>query len=159
MGLRLVGVIWGALEGSSQMALVVKNLPANTGGLRDGGLTPWSSIFDLRSQGRSPGGGSGNPLPYSYLENSMDRGSWWATAIESERVRLDRSDLGCKAVFPNFSSSRFPGDLQTFYQRTRLSVPRSLLQSEAALEGGPAHAYQATISQHHVGRLCEPQGV
>ena len=29
--------------------------------------------------GRSPGGGHGNPLQYSYLENLMDRGTWWAT--------------------------------------------------------------------------------
>ena len=29
--------------------------------------------------GRSPGGGSGNPLQYSWLENPMDRGAWWAT--------------------------------------------------------------------------------
>ena len=29
--------------------------------------------------GRSPGGGNGNPLQYSWLENSMDRGAWWAT--------------------------------------------------------------------------------
>jgi len=29
--------------------------------------------------GRSPGGGNGNPLQYSYLENSMDRGAWQAT--------------------------------------------------------------------------------
>ena len=29
--------------------------------------------------GRSPGDGNGNPLQYSYLENPMDRGAWWAT--------------------------------------------------------------------------------
>ena len=29
--------------------------------------------------GRSPGGGNGKPLQYSYLENSMDTGLWWAT--------------------------------------------------------------------------------
>ena len=28
---------------------------------------------------RSPGGGNGNPLPYSCLKKSMDRGAWWAT--------------------------------------------------------------------------------
>ena len=28
--------------------------------------------------GRSPGGGNGNPLPYSCLKNPMDRGAWWA---------------------------------------------------------------------------------
>ena len=36
----------------------------------------WSSIPGL---GRSPGEGSGNPLQYSYLENSVDREAWWAT--------------------------------------------------------------------------------
>ena len=30
--------------------------------------------------GRSPGDGNGNPLQYSCLENSIDRGAWWATA-------------------------------------------------------------------------------
>ena len=58
--------------GASQMALVVKNLPANAGDTRDVGSV-------LRS-GKSPGGGNGNPLQYSCLENSMDRGAWWATA-------------------------------------------------------------------------------
>ena len=52
------------------MALVVKNLPANAGDIRDVGLIPVS--------GRSPGGGLGNPLQYSCLENPMDRGAWWA---------------------------------------------------------------------------------
>ena len=36
----------------------------------------WSLILGL---GRSPGEGNGNPLQYSCLENSMDRGAWWAT--------------------------------------------------------------------------------
>ena len=55
------------------MALVVKNPPANTGDIRDhpGGSIPGS--------GRSPGGGHGNPLSSSCLENPMDRGVWWAT--------------------------------------------------------------------------------
>ena len=37
--------------------------------------------------GRSPGGGNGNPLQYSCLENPMDRGAWWATVHESQSVR------------------------------------------------------------------------
>ena len=53
------------------MALVVKNLPANAGEVREEGLIPgW---------GRSPGGGHGNPLQYSYLEKPMDRGDWRIT--------------------------------------------------------------------------------
>ena len=51
--------------------LVVKNLPANAGDVRDSGLIPDS--------GRSPGEGHGNPLQYSCLENPMDRGASWAT--------------------------------------------------------------------------------
>ena len=47
---------------------MVKNPPANAG---DAGSIPES--------GRSPGGGNGNPLQYSCLENSMDRGAQWAT--------------------------------------------------------------------------------
>ena len=54
-----------------QVVLVVKNLPANVGDIRDVSLIPGS--------GRSPGGGHGNPLQYSCLENSIDRGAWWAT--------------------------------------------------------------------------------
>ena len=47
---------------------VVKNLPNNTS---DVGLIPGSGI--------SSGEGNGNPLQYSYLENSMDREAWRAT--------------------------------------------------------------------------------
>ena len=47
------------------MVLVVKKLPANAGDKREAGSIPGS--------GRSPGGGNGNPLQYSHLENSMDR--------------------------------------------------------------------------------------
>ena len=56
---------------ASQVALVVKNSPANPGDMRDAGSVP--------ELGRSPGGGNSNPLQYSCLENSMDRGAWCAT--------------------------------------------------------------------------------
>ena len=50
---------------------MVKNLPANAGDTGDAGLIPGS--------GRSPGGGHGKPLQYSYLENLTGGGLWWAT--------------------------------------------------------------------------------
>ena len=51
--------------------LVLKNLAANARDTRDKGFIPgWE---------RSPGGGNGNPLQYSYLGSPMDRGAWWAT--------------------------------------------------------------------------------
>ena len=49
---------------------MVKNLSANAGDIRDSGSIP--------GLGRSPGGGHGNPLEYSCLENPMDRGAWQA---------------------------------------------------------------------------------
>ena len=52
------------------MVLVVKNLPAKAGDIRDMGSIPGS--------GRSPGKGNGNPLQYSCLENPIDRGAWQA---------------------------------------------------------------------------------
>ena len=57
--------------GCHYLLQVVKNPPANAGDLRDEGSIPGS--------GRSPGGEYGNPLQYSCLENTMDRGAWWAT--------------------------------------------------------------------------------
>ena len=53
------------------MVLVVKNPPTSAGDLRDAG--------SISGSGRSPGGGHGNPLQYSCLENPLDRGAWQAT--------------------------------------------------------------------------------
>ena len=50
---------------------MVKNTPDGVGDVRDEGL-----ILRL---GRSPGGGHGNSLQYSCLENPKDRGGWWST--------------------------------------------------------------------------------
>ena len=60
------------------MAQTVKNLSANA---EDSGSIP--------GLGRSPGDGNDNPLQYSCLENPMDRGTWWATIMGSQRVGHD----------------------------------------------------------------------
>ena len=57
--------------GASQVALVVKNPPANAADIRD--------MVSIPGLGGSPGGGHGKPLQYSCLENPMDRGAWKAT--------------------------------------------------------------------------------
>jgi len=62
ISIRALEILW-----SSQVALVVKNLPAKAGDIRDVGSIP--------GLGRFPGEGLGNPLQYSCLENPMDRGA------------------------------------------------------------------------------------
>ena len=68
------------------LALVVKNLPVNAGDIRGVGSVP--------GLGRFPGGSQGTPLQYSYLENPMDRGAWWATV---QRAAKSRTWLGMRA--------------------------------------------------------------
>ena len=47
----------------------------------------------IPGSGRSPGEGNGNPLQYSCLENSMDRGAWWATVYGVAKSRTRLSDF------------------------------------------------------------------
>ena len=69
---------------TSQVALVVKNPPADAGNTGDPGLIPGSV--------RSPGVGNSNPLQYSCLGNSMDRRSWWATVPGVAKVLMHLSN-------------------------------------------------------------------
>ena len=72
-----------SLAGASQVALVVETPPANAGDTR-GRL--------IHESGGSPGGGHGNPLQCSCLENPMNRGAWWAAVhgVTKSRTRLKR---------------------------------------------------------------------
>ena len=72
-------------QGGSQVALVVKNPPANAGDIIDMGSIPGS--------GRSPGGGHSNPFQYSYLEDPKNRGAWRLRFIGLQRVERDWSNL------------------------------------------------------------------
>ena len=66
---------------ASRVVLMVKNSPANGGDIQYVGLIP--------GLGKPPDGGHDNPLQYSYLENPMNRGAWWAMVHRSQRVRHD----------------------------------------------------------------------
>ena len=85
---------------------MVKNPPANAGEIREGGLIP--------GLGRCPGGGHGNPLQYSCLENPTDRGAWQAMVhrVAKNRTRLKELSiqdnyirihlkLGCNLLAPS----------------------------------------------------------
>ena len=69
---------------------MVKNLPANAGDIRE--------VVSIPGLGRFPGGGHGNPLQYSCLENPMDRGAWPAivhgiTKSQTHGVSMSISDI------------------------------------------------------------------
>ena len=73
-----------------QVAVAVKNPPANAGDAKDTGSIPGS--------GRSPGGGDGSPLQCACLENPMDRGAWRAAVhgaayMPGSEVRASCSSL------------------------------------------------------------------
>ena len=70
---------------------MVKNLPTNAG---DVGLIP--------GLGKSPGGGNGNPLQYSYLENPMDRGAWWATVCGVAKSQTQLRDSAHRHTYITF---------------------------------------------------------
>ena len=66
------------------MVLVVKNLPASAGDAGDVGL--------ILGSGRYPGEGNGNPLQYSCLENSRERGAWGAIVHRVAKSQIQLSD-------------------------------------------------------------------
>ena len=68
--LHFIHFHWSTIFWTSQVVLVVKNLPVNAGDARDMSLIP--------GRGRSSGVGNGNPLQHTCLKNSMDRGAWCA---------------------------------------------------------------------------------
>ena len=77
------------------VVLVVKNLPANVGDTRDVGSIP--------GLGRYPEEGNGNPIQYSCLENSKDRGDWQATVqgvAESDTTEHRGQELLYYGNFP-----------------------------------------------------------
>ena len=78
----LSGIFQWPHVNSSQVALVVKNPPANAGDIRDVGSIP--------GLGRSPGGGYHNLFQYSCLENPMERGAWHAIVhgVAKSQTRL-----------------------------------------------------------------------
>ena len=74
----------------SQVVLVVKIRSANAEDVRD--------VDSIPGLGRSPGGGHGNPLHYSCLDNPMDIGDWWAL-VHGGHKELDMAERLTLSLF------------------------------------------------------------
>ena len=85
------------------MVPVVKKLPANAGDIRDTGSIP--------SLGRYPGGGHGNTLHYSCLENPMDREAWQTAKSHQGCKELNLTELteACiKIIYVDYRNIKSP---------------------------------------------------
>ena len=80
--------------------IVVKNLSANEGDIWDTGSIPGS--------GRSPGGVHGNPLQYSGLGSSMDRGTWWAIVHRVAKSRTRLKQLSTCVIYKIYDVCKLP---------------------------------------------------
>ena len=85
---------------ASQVALVVKNPPANAGDVIDTGSVP--------RLGRSPGGANGNPLQYPCLENPTDRGAWQDAVHGVRKSRTQLKQLSKHAEDTGFKRTTMP---------------------------------------------------
>ena len=107
---------------ASQVALVVKNLPTGAGDMKDTVLIPES--------GRSPGGGHGNPLQYSCLENPTDRGAWRAAVRHGVAKSQTQPKWLCTHAYLVISIPQiWLGELYTFFTSSLLIILGSTVNS------------------------------
>ena len=126
---------WEAQSRASQAALMVTNPPANEWDIKDPGSIP--------GLGRSPGGGNGNSLQYSCLENPMDRGAWWATVhrVVKSRTRLKQLSTHTQAQSSFPLSCHFSTNWLFFvkmWNKPMFNHPFDLLVAEYSMYTGGA---------------------
>jgi len=118
-----LGGLW-----ASRVALVVKkNLPASAGDIKD--------TCSIPESGRSPGGGPGNILQYSCLENPLDRGAWWATVH-----RVTKSWTGLQWLNTLVCMEAYHGPpTPEFWVRERLNIHAILFPIRALPSWNPCN--------------------
>ena len=80
--------------------------------------------------GRLPGGRNGNPLQYSYLENPMDRGAWWATVNGVAKTWTQLSTHACTINCTSFST-QYMGSFDFFKKHNNYISHKSLIKTQA----------------------------
>ena len=120
---------------ASQVALMAGNLPANARGAGDlGSILGW---------GTSSGGGNGNPLQCSCLENFIDRGSWWAIVHGVTKSCIQRNNRAhvyslhfpLKKKIAGIALTPYGSFFHHLLQHTRTGLSRWKLRRNCALNG------------------------
>ena len=99
------------------VTLQQKGLPRRLSG-KESARQCWrfSRVGSIPGSGRCPGGGNGNPLLYSCLENPMDRGAWWAAqSMGSQRVRHGWADRACTHACPHATEALNNDSLRQYF--------------------------------------------
>ena len=106
---------------------MVKNQPASAGNIRDARSIPGS--------GRSPGVGNGNLFLYSCLENSMDRGAWWAS-VQGGHKETDMTECmhACTHTHTHSYSNLETGLILPTISKWHLSISLYYVVSQYPLE-------------------------
>ena len=119
----------------SQVTLMLKNLPANAGDVRDSDSIPGS--------GRFPGGEHGNALQYSCLENPMDRGAWWAILHRItkswtwlKQLSMHRNTANTQQIFQWWKTQSIYSKIRN---KTRVPTLATIIQYSV---GSPSHSNQ-----------------
>ena len=149
----------------TQGGSVVKNLPASAGDTGDASSVPGS--------GRSPGGRTGNLLQYSCLENSMDRGAWWATIhgipknltwlsahTHIYRLRQNKKILNSTSSRPSQSCEKMASRMtcQAFWKQSSAWLHVSVWFYELCLRSVGFEAGRIQSSLHSLLPAWEPRG-
>ena len=126
---------------------MVKNLPANAGD-----IGPVGSIPGL---GRSHGGGCGNPLQCSCLENPMDRGAWWATVhgVAKNQTWLEQRSMHAQTSPSDGGGGRhFWGICFCFFQVKLCRTHRAADGPSQAPRSGNPYSRSSSCGQPHMVR-------
>ena len=117
--------------------------PANAGDIRD--------AVPIPGLGRSPGGGHGNLLQYSCLENPMDRGAWWPTIhrVTKSQTQLKWLSTRSTGIKSPFASASLRGTKLTLLCKLFIVVMMEVIMSPFYRRGDWSSAY---LAQSHIAK-------
>ena len=139
------------LDRAFQVVLVVRNLAANAGEIRE--------VDSIPGSGRSPGRGHGNPLQYSCLENPMDRGAWQAMVHGVAELETTEATSHTCSCLDNRTCGGDVGEVSSQQELISLTaVATGASQVALVVKNWPANAGDVRGTVLISGLGCSPGG-